>query len=521
MPTIASGSNATITVAAGQILTVQSDGATFDYENPVGTRVGEYSCDSVFGPFAAGGSVKITSVQGAVYYELGTAQSSNTAYNPSNVAITGGVIGGATVAAVGLLKTDTAILGTLGDSRIASAYVSNGAAPNIAISTPCQSIVGWACFLSNQRIKSASAYNKAVSGSLVSDIAGQYANLAAVSPRCTHVLILAGTNSFSSGVSGQTAWSQLSPVLDSIRNDGRQAIVILDLPRANASWGSASQRDNSLWFNQLIRKNAPQQGAWLIDPSRYLADPASTTGDPLAGYYYDTPALHPATLGGYYIGKDVCDSVISRLLIPSLPGFTNRADVYSATNPTGNALANGLFMGTTGTNQSSGGAASGTVATGWLNRTLSGTGTSVASLVARTDGKPGNWQQLVFTSGSGVSTYRLSPDPLYPAPGTNYPSGVPMVLEGDLNVSSASGLESLSIALSNYDGSSIRAVAQAFGSGLIGATYFPYPSTFSGRFRTDPLPYDALATQILVRLEAQVNTGAATIQIGNVEMRPA
>jgi hypothetical protein len=63
--------NVTLTVAAGQILTVQSDGATFDFENPVGTRVGEYASDSVFGPFAATGSVKIASVQGALYYELG------------------------------------------------------------------------------------------------------------------------------------------------------------------------------------------------------------------------------------------------------------------------------------------------------------------------------------------------------------------------------------------------------------------------------------------------------------------
>lgn len=76
MPTIASGGDATITVAAGQILTVQSNGATFDYESPVGTRVGEHSCDTVFGPFTAAGSVKVVSVQGALFYEIGTMQPS-------------------------------------------------------------------------------------------------------------------------------------------------------------------------------------------------------------------------------------------------------------------------------------------------------------------------------------------------------------------------------------------------------------------------------------------------------------
>lgn len=100
MPILANGSSVTIAVAAGQVLTVQSDQATYDFENPVGTRVGEYAYDNVFGPFTAAGSIKLTSVQGTVFYEIGSAASVTTSYVPSTVAITGGTIGGRSVSDV-------------------------------------------------------------------------------------------------------------------------------------------------------------------------------------------------------------------------------------------------------------------------------------------------------------------------------------------------------------------------------------------------------------------------------------
>lgn len=100
MPILANGSSVTIAVAAGQVLTVQSDQATYDFENPVGTRVGEYAYDNVFGPFTAAGSIKLTSVQGTVFYEIGSAASVATSYVPSAVAITGGTIGGRSVSDV-------------------------------------------------------------------------------------------------------------------------------------------------------------------------------------------------------------------------------------------------------------------------------------------------------------------------------------------------------------------------------------------------------------------------------------
>ena len=74
MPLITSGANATIAVSANQILTVIAHGGEYTFENPVGTRIVDSGSSNVFGPFPAAATVKLSSVQGDVYYELATAQ---------------------------------------------------------------------------------------------------------------------------------------------------------------------------------------------------------------------------------------------------------------------------------------------------------------------------------------------------------------------------------------------------------------------------------------------------------------
>lgn len=408
------------------------------------------------------------------------------------------------------------ILGIIGDSRAAASYGTVGSAPGTTTKFPPNSPIGWACFLSNQVIKSGPIYNKAVSGSLITDMVGQFASLLQVTPKVTHVYILSGTNSFAAGVTAATAWSDLLDLLKVIKRAGIVPIINMDLPRALASW-TAANAQNSFQFNQLVRAYGPAAGALVVDPSRYIADSASASGDPLSGYYYD--GIHPATSAAYYIGKELSDNIIAKLQPAPLAGFTSRGDVFNATNnPYGNALSNGLFVGTAGTNTSSGGAASGTVADSWNNRTLDGTGTSVASIVTRTDGKPGNLQQLVQTSGAGTSNYRFSTI-ANPAINTNYPSGYSLVLEADIIVSSATGLEGMGWTITNYDGTTVRDGVQCFGSTLISSTYFPFPGAFSGRMRSPPLPFNSLANQLLVRFETRVTNGAATIQIGGMEIR--
>ena len=84
MPLIISGANATISVTANQILTVIAHGGEYTFENPVGTRIVDSGSSNVFGPFPAAATVKLTSVQGDLYYELAGSQG-NTA--PSSIIV--------------------------------------------------------------------------------------------------------------------------------------------------------------------------------------------------------------------------------------------------------------------------------------------------------------------------------------------------------------------------------------------------------------------------------------------------
>jgi len=142
----------------------------------------------------------------------------------------------------------------------------------------------------------------------------------------------------------------------------------------------------------------------------------------------------------------------------------------------------------------------------------------VASIVTRdadaNGGSPGYFQQLVWTSAGGVSTYRFG-QATNPVVTTNYALGTPVVLEMDVEVESAVGLESLDLRISDLG----FKTAYYFGPALINVTYYPYPAAFSGRIRTPPLVLDAASTALLVRFEGQVNNGAATVRFGNAELR--
>jgi hypothetical protein len=80
MPQIASGSNATFTVPSGYVIDVQCPGGWVQLEFPVGTKVFEGNpAGRTFGPYS-GGSAKLTSVKGDIYYEVDPASSGGAPY---------------------------------------------------------------------------------------------------------------------------------------------------------------------------------------------------------------------------------------------------------------------------------------------------------------------------------------------------------------------------------------------------------------------------------------------------------
>ena len=519
MATLSSGSTITFGVQGDQTITLDTSAGTegtLSWNAPNGVQV------QTMGPMPLSGKVirmngvsgaaTLVSKTGVITYTVSASQLP--AY-VSDAAGSATGLAGPNGATFPLQSYSLPNLAIVGDSRAAQAFTDTGTGGLHNYQRKPNGFGSWVDFLTQQRIAVSKDYCKAVSSSLVSEVAGQLAQVFALSPSPSHVAILTGTNTFAAGTSAATAWAQLVPNIAACISRGIQPIIIFDLPRQLSTWTAANARQ-SFQFNQIVRSNAGLYGALVVDPTQYLADSANSNGDPLSNYYYD--GIHPATMGGYYIGKAIAD-LISPLLPAPIAGFASNGDTYNATdNPYGNILQNGLFTGTAGTNTSSGGAASGTVASLWNNRTLTGTGTSVASIVARSDGKPGNWQQLVLTS-TGTSTYRFS---LITAPPVNtyYARGDRLALALDLDVSSATGLEVCTISLSDYDGgSTIYDATNHFASTLISATYYPMPTAFAGRVHTDPITTGAGSNGLLVRGEFQVKDGAATIKIGGAELR--
>lgn len=415
------------------------------------------------------------------------------------------------IATVGLNFTNLPILATLGDSRLAQGFTAAG---NFQNSIPLGA--NWLPALMAQRVKLPYANSFAVSGAKYADIIATQLPLLvaaqAAGAGITHCVVLCGTNDFN--VTAQaTIKTQAAAVWTALRNLNIKPVHVIDLPRMVASWTSTHMklRDE---FNQWLRDYAGINGVALIDPFAQIADPANANGDPLSGYY-QSDGIHPAPLTGYQVGlalKRYFDSVP----LPYFSRPSSRGDLYDAANNVrGNLLVDaGLFAGGTG-GTSNGTGASGTVATGWQNRVISGTMTAVGSIVARTDeGAVGNWQQTTITvTTAGV--HRLELD----AGLTGFAAGD--VLVGEVDVKVASAVKLLYAQLNTFDADGTGATVKgsiAFKNPGLAGLYMP--SDYQVRLRTEPFTLGTGITNLPFRLEAGFeNGGSAVISYGAASLR--
>jgi hypothetical protein len=398
------------------------------------------------------------------------------------------------------------LLGLVGDSRAATYSLSG-----VTLSKPASGLPTWFEFFSHGRFRLHQDYDKAVGGSTVADAVGQMASLVAVSPRCSHVLILTGTNTFNGSGTATDAWTSMQAVIARALSAGIVPIVVLDLPRQQSTFSPGSSAAfHSMRFNELVRRGVDSIGYTVIDLTPTLADPASATGDPLSGYYAD--GIHLAHKGAVLAGKEAA----AYFTDPGKPyrGFSSAKDIYDATyNTSGNLIGYGLMQGTSGTSTGTG--ASGTVPTSWKNSINGGTGTSVSSIVARTDGGAGSWWQTVITGSDGLDI-RLIPGT---DPTTGFATGDKIVLEADIEVESATTMFKIAAGLT------------AYGTGLVvkGRGEIAAPTSgqnwpdgsYTGRFICPP----ATVTSDTIQLRPQFNFvcatggGSATIRIGAVSLR--
>lgn len=72
MPSLAQGASVTLTLASSDIVTIVAHGGEYKIEQPTGTVIAAAGDTRAFGPYAGGGSFKITASQLPLVYEQAT-----------------------------------------------------------------------------------------------------------------------------------------------------------------------------------------------------------------------------------------------------------------------------------------------------------------------------------------------------------------------------------------------------------------------------------------------------------------
>lgn len=152
-------------------------------------------------------------------------------------------------------------------------------------------------------------------------------------------------------------------------------------------------------------KNNPQ--VILFDLNKWMINPLSLTGNMKTGYSQD--GVHPSVTGCYQAGKGFwSDMKLSGTsLLPQIePLFpVSQIDSRPYANAVGfsNLAMNPMLIGTAGSVTGTG--ASGQCADNWAVTNNSCDTTVCTAQVARTDSKPGYFNQIVATKASGTGTF--------------------------------------------------------------------------------------------------------------------
>jgi hypothetical protein len=186
-------------------------------------------------------------------------------------------------------------------------------------------------------------------------------------------------NSVNAGVSSATIIGELTQIFDKCAAKGVRVVWGTD-------WISGGTNTTAMKLVAAEVNNWLRQQA-TVRPNFYLAEYAAVMGDTETGI---VPAalgqdlLHPDAPGAYKMAQELV-----RILDPLVPR-SDRLLTYNA-DPT-NYLPNGMFTGNT----------SG-LATGWTKGSAT---VPTYTKVARTDGLPGEWQQVSCTSETVSSLTR-------------------------------------------------------------------------------------------------------------------
>lgn len=191
-----------------------------------------------------------------------------------------------------------------------------------------------------------------------------------------------------------------------VRGAGRQLITRTCAPRGPGASPNAYQRTYQHTVSALIREWSASNGVPCLDLHAILTDPSTGNGIASGSYGYLDAAISTSdNTHMTFTGTANAGAELARLLAPLVPlSVTAYAggpeDVYDATNaPYGNFLANGKWLGTSGTLA---GGVTGSLATSWAVSggsivTPSGGAVTVAKVADQRPRSRGEWQQMSMT----------------------------------------------------------------------------------------------------------------------------
>lgn len=206
------------------------------------------------------------------------------------------------------------------------------------------------------------------------------------------VLLQAGTNDIIQGMTVSSIQTNILSFIAQCQANGSR-VILTTIPPVTSGTFTPQNMNDADTVNRWIKAMGRNQ------PSNYgLKHPVYVCD-------WRTPLLDPNALGGYLPantrdnihmtaqGAARAGKVLADFLSPLVPFV----DMLPTWNDPNSLLTNQMMTGTTGT---LGTGVTGTVAASWFVLPSRGTVTAVASLVPRTDGVAGNWQQVAVSAAS-------------------------------------------------------------------------------------------------------------------------
>ena len=201
--------------------------------------------------------------------------------------------------------------------------------------------------------------------------------LAALASPADVVIIMIGANDLSNGSTAAVTITRILALWDEALAAGKQLIGIEILGVRSDHPGAATFPAKQVTTNAALKAAAAARNIQWIEAARVL----DLDSDGFSDGKFLADTVHPNILGSITVGDYIASQISSRCAATSF--FT----IPAAASPLWQTL-NPYGAGTVGNNQT---------ATNW-SVTTAGTGVAVVkNLISRTDGIPGNWQELVIS----------------------------------------------------------------------------------------------------------------------------